>query len=262
MKQVPLKPGYHWQGYKIKIYPTDEQKEYIDKCIYLSRFVYNWAVEKQEQIYEDYKNGKSEKYMYSVIDLNKMLAEFRNDIKHYWLRTLTITSCRYQILNVKNAYDMFFNKKCVNRRPKIKSKKDFKDYGSYYVRPDRMYFRGSLLKVDGLKTMIETEWDSGWYGRYDDNVKKVVGIPEFHKALIKKTPSYEYFICFNIQEPIKRQAIEFFDKDHVIGIDINVKDRFVCSNGYRSGSPDLKKLERHKAKKQTRYSKDLERKLA
>ena len=146
----------------------------------------------------------------------------------------------------------------------LTSKKDFKYTlkGSFATRPDKMYFRKSLLRIEGLERedFIETNWNSGLYGYYKGDV--LLGTPKFYNTIISRNPSGEYYLFFVTQEPIVKQAIEFFDNDHVIGIDLNVKDRFVCSNGYRSGSPNLSKLERHKYKKQSRYSKDIARRSA
>ena len=36
--------GYYIKSQKIKIYPTKDQAEFIDRCINTSRFIHNWAL--------------------------------------------------------------------------------------------------------------------------------------------------------------------------------------------------------------------------
>lgn len=43
-----------FKGYKIKIYPTEEQAKLIIKFCNASRFAYNWTIAAKE---ENYKNG-------------------------------------------------------------------------------------------------------------------------------------------------------------------------------------------------------------
>lgn len=112
MSKAPeIDSKHYWKGYKIKLYPTDSQKEFIDRCIDLSRFVYNWALGKQIEIYEDYKNGKSKKRKYSNYDLDKMLSEFRNKPENNWLLDLPLTAGRYQIRHLNEGYNLFLRKK-------------------------------------------------------------------------------------------------------------------------------------------------------
>ena len=41
------------KAYKFRLYPTDEQKILINKCIGSSRFVYNYYLNKKEELYKN-----------------------------------------------------------------------------------------------------------------------------------------------------------------------------------------------------------------
>ena len=59
------------KAFKTKIYPTKEQIEYFNKCFGISRFAYNWYLDK-EQYY--HKNNIKKTYY----DLRKEFGELRN----------------------------------------------------------------------------------------------------------------------------------------------------------------------------------------
>ena len=41
-----------YKAFKTKIYPTKEQIEYFNKCFGITRFAYNWFIEKREFYYK------------------------------------------------------------------------------------------------------------------------------------------------------------------------------------------------------------------
>ena len=63
-----------YKSFKTRIYPTREQIEYFNECFGISRFAYNWYIEKMQYNYE---NGIKQNFY----DLRK---EF-NDLKHFYI---------------------------------------------------------------------------------------------------------------------------------------------------------------------------------
>ena len=70
------------RGYKYQIYPTEDQTKQLDRYINLFRYVYNWGIAKEEEIYKQYKQGLSEYGFYSYFSLNSLFNEERN--KNKW----------------------------------------------------------------------------------------------------------------------------------------------------------------------------------
>lgn len=71
----------------------------------------------------------------------------------------------------------------------------------------------------------------------------------------------KYFVSFCLLElkPLPNDFTPLEIYSNPIGIDLNIKDRFVCSNGYRSGSPDLRKLINKQKRLNRKCQKDYER---
>ena len=109
------------RGYKFQIYPNEEQKKQLDCFMHLFRYVYNWGLKKEEEVYELYKEGLSSKRFYNFYDLCELFTQERNDPNQKWLKDIPNTTARLALRNVINAYNKFFKK--INRRPKIKTKK-------------------------------------------------------------------------------------------------------------------------------------------
>lgn len=252
-KDIILPDGYYWKSYKFKLYPTLAQKEFLDRNIELSRFVFNWALAKQEEHYTDHNSGKVKNKFYSVFDLDHLFAEFRNKPGNEWLKHLPLTGGRYAIRRVCNGIVMH-SKHIKFHFPKFKSKKNTL-IGSYQVRNDRFYIRNGKVRIEGLPNgeFIEARCplEIGGY-----NAKAI----KIYQVVINKDSTGIFWLNLTIQKPKVQQSI-IFDKtkDNVIGIDLNVKDRFVCSNGYKSGSPKISHYQKLRSKYQSSLAGDIKR---
>lgn len=241
--------GFYRKGYKIKIYPTEAQCNYIDRCIELSAFVYNWTLDTISDNYTKFLNGETDKKFLSEFDLQHLLSEYRNE--NIWLQDITLTMGRYQIRNALRAFEGYFKHR--TKRPKYKSKKKSKKF--IFLRPERFYFEDNMLRIEGLPfgDKIYTGWHSNYHKK--DNI-------EYVTPQITRTNLGEYFVSFCL---IRRKPVEYFEEQKIepmqsaIGIDLNVKDRFVCSNGYRSGSPNIDSLIRKEKKYNKICQKDYKR---
>lgn len=225
----------YMKGYKIRIYPTKEQAELIDQRIYISISIYNWVIETQIKQYQAYKNHETDKKYLSFFDVIKLYTSFRAE--NEWCQLLPYGSSEKAIRNACNAFEMFFKKK--NRFPKFKSKKHLRKM-SYGVRNDTMYFDDTMLRIEGYPRgeMIKTKWHSGEY--HNDKSTKV----NHYDPVISKDKFGHYYISFSVILPKAKNAYNIDnppENTNPIGIDLNIKDRFVCSNGYRSGSPNIER---------------------
>lgn len=249
LKQVKIPQGYYLKGYKVKIYPDDSQKELIDNCINANIFIYNWALEQENIQFGEWKDGKSDKRILSIYDLDAKFTELRKSLD--WLQNIPHNSARSGIRRLRNAFERFFQGVC--RKPRFKSKKKMTKF-TYTTRADRMFFEGNLLRIEGINGgFIYTRWNSGW-------TKKTT--PKIYNPVITKTNLGEYFVSFKIMEPIK---YNYFNDNNIeplhqtIGIDLNVKDRFVLSNGMKFRAPDISKHEKKLKRMHRKHQKDLNR---
>lgn len=240
----------YMKGYKIRIYPTESQALVIDKRIDISIAIYNWTIEQEKNQYELYLDGKSNKKFLSYYDLINLFTKFRNE--NPWVKEIPHgTGCK-AIQRAFNAFKMFF--KTSNRFPKFKSKKHLRKK-SFGIRHDTVYFNDNMLRIEGFPKgeMIYTKWHSGFSNNYYDENRL-----HYYNPVITKDNLGRYYISFSLIANKKSLNINF-DINNPIGIDLNVKDRFVCSNGYRSGSPDLTKLKNRLSKAERAVQLDIER---
>lgn len=245
--EIPDNMWFH--GYRVRIYPTSEQKEFLDKCFDINRFIYNWTIEQYEIQLEKYNKGEAEKRCLTYHKLCPIFTKMRE--KNDFVLQIPFQSARGSVLRACKAYDNFFHKNA--RKPKFKSKKKLKKRRqSFDTRNDRMHFEDNMLKIEGLDTLIYTKYHSG----YDKRFRK------FKNSVITKDNMGNYYISFIILEP---KPLDYFDKNNIkplnraIGIDLNVKKRFVLSTGKIYYGPDLSRELVNLETKQSRVTKDTNR---
>lgn len=133
----------HWQNYRIKIYPTEEQKQTLFFAMDCFRFVYNWCLNYHRQHYEE--TGKS----LTRFSLAKAMEEFRHSSD--WLSKCELTTCRYAAWNVIDAFERFFDTKDPKQYPKFKKKT--KARRTFQLRGERMvFFEDGTVSLPGYCT--------------------------------------------------------------------------------------------------------------
>ena len=205
------------QYIKLQIYPNSDQKEYLDKCINISRFIYNWALGLENKQYELYKNGKSNKQFLTEKDLRKLYNEFSKE--NPWTKELGLESARYQISRVEYAFSMFF--KHYNEHPKFKRKKIENHLCSYTIRHDRFYLDHDKVRIPGFKRGILIDC------KYNPKISKYA---KYHGVRLIRDNLGSYFVAFHL---VREKPIIKDKSNKIIGIDLNgrANRRFVCSDG-------------------------------
>lgn len=241
-----------FRGMSIEVYPSEEQKIYINKCINCCRFIYNWTLEQEENNYKQYLLGQSEKSFISKNDIYKKFSEFRNNTE--WLKEVPYRILRYSIDNAIRAYKNFFLTKNRFNKPKFKSKKSAKKSIQFKTEKLYFYFENDKIKLEGMPgKFIKSRWKSGFTRETT---------PKIYKATITVTKSGKYHFSFcTIRN--KKNDNYFIEKNipesEVLGIDLNVKKRFALSNGQSFIGPDLSKQNKRINYLQTKVSKDISR---
>lgn len=168
------------KGFKIRLYPTQEQEKQLWKTINAVRWTWNWALSLQM---ERFRN--SEKLL-SVYDMAKELTKFRNLGENAWLLDVAKNSCKRVLFDLNEAYTRFFKlqkhgekftKKTIeraNRRnkrltpydmnghPRFKSKRRAKP--CMPTPADNVYFKDSkvlLIKIGKVKYKSDFELPQG-----------------------------------------------------------------------------------------------------
>ena len=223
------------RGYKIKIYPTEDQKEKIDKMISLYRFSYNWAISEIESYYREFKK------FINLIDLLKLFSSFRNS--NDWLNDIPYSSCKIAIRIAYRAFLNFLSNQ--SRYPKFKTKK--RSIQSLGIRNERnaFYFKESKVRISGLNPGDLIECKS-------HDIPRGPNIQYYGCTIVKD--GYEYWLSVNIEQTIPIKPIPS-DSENVLGIDVGVRTFATLSNGITYNAPNNSKLIKRARRHQSKLSK-------
>lgn len=219
---------------KIRLFPTKEQEILMFKSIGCSRFVYNWALNKCNERYE-----QGEKY--SIKEIRKEFTQLKKNDEYKWLNEVSNTTMVEAIRNLDKAFQNFFKR--ISKYPKFKTKR--KSRQSFYVRYDNLYFKDNICNIEKIgKVKFKTNYE----------------IPECKY----KNPycSYDgryWYLSFGIEVEENQTTL---NKDLSLGIDLGVKDLAVCSNKIKfkniNKSKRVKKLKKRLKRLQRQVSRKYE----
>jgi len=247
---------YH-HGYKLRIYPTEEQKELINKLIGAYRYVYNWGLAKEQACYEEKKNGLSDKGFYSFFDLCKLFKMHRDSPGNEWLKEIPNTTARLALRDVYNAYLEFFNGH--RKHPKLKTKK--RSPKMFKTRNDRFCIDGDRVRFEGLPRYtrgVGALSDTVKLG-FKTNFARLDSI-EYMGPSISIDNLGNYWVSFSIKEPVQELDKP---KTEPIGVDLGIRKTMTLSTGETFTRPNdkLTKLDRRLKKVRDHYSRDVKRRM-
>lgn len=204
---------------KIRIKPTPEQEIQLWKSVGTARWVYNWALSRQE---ENYKQGLK---FISDNNLRKEITQMKKTEEFKWLFDVSNNVAKQAVKDACDAYKKFF--KGLSRKPRFKSRKR--------SRPS-FYNDTVALEVKQGKVLIEKV---GW-------VKTSEQLPigeKYTNPRISFDGKY-WYISVGIRQTFGQSELT----DEVIGIDLGIKDLAFCSNGTVfkniNKTPEVRKLEK------------------
>ncbi|RFZ78297.1 transposase [Lacrimispora amygdalina] len=233
------------KSYKTEIKPTLEQIQMINKTIGTCRFVYNFFLAHNKEVYE------KEKKFVSGMDFSKWLNNIyiKENPEYSWIKEVSSKSVKQSIMNADRAFKRFF--KGQSRFPNFK-KKGKSDVKMYFVKTDAKV----IIPCERHRIKIPT---IGWV-----RIKEKGYIPTNPSTHIIKSGTVSckagrYYVSVLIEEQENPQS-EL--NDFGIGIDLGVKDFAITSNGITkkniNKSSRLKKLEKQLKREQRCLSRKYE----
>ena len=232
------------KSYKTELHPTQEQKTKINKTIGTCRFIYNFYLAYNKELYE-----KGEKFMngkrFSVWLNNEYLP---NHPEKLWIKEVSSKSVKKSIENGCTAFTRFF--KGQSSFPKFK-KKGNSDVKMYFVKnnPNDCACERHRIHIPTL----------GWV-----KLKEKGYIPTTKQGFVIRSGTvswkagrYYVSVLMDIPETEKPQLNEVG-----LGIDVGVKEFAIVSDGktYKNinKSANIKKLEKQLKREQRRFSRKYE----
>ncbi len=234
------------KSFKTEIDPTLEQKQKIHQTIGTCRFVYNFYLSHNKEVYE------AEKKFVSGMDFQKWLNNvyLKEHPEFLWIKDVSSKSVKQSIMNADKAFRSFF--KHQTSFPKFK-KKGTSDVKMYFVKTDAkavIYCERHRIKIPTL----------GWV-----RLKEKGYLPTTKSGMVIKSGTVSmkagrYYSSVVVEIP-DSPSVKNNEKEG-IGIDLGLKDLAIVSDGkaYKNinKSAKIKKLEKRLRREQRSLSRKLE----
>ena len=228
------------KSFKTEINPTEEQKIKIHKTIGTCRYIYNFYLFHNKELYtsgKKFMSGKS----FSVWLNNDYLP---NHQEYSWIREVSSKSVKHSIEDACTAFSRFFHHQSGFPRYKKKGRSDVK---MYFVRnnPKDCLCERHRIKIPTL----------GWV-----RLKEKGYIPTSKDGYVIRSGTVSmkagrYYVSLVVDVPAPEADGNFTDG---IGIDLGLKDFAVVSNGtvYRNINKTvrIRKLEKQLRRAQRKLS--------
>ena len=227
-------------GFKIKLYPTEDQKVILNKQIDMFRYVYNWALEVEHNNYNDDKENSHFLRQNEMFDL---LRDMRNSEDHKWLKELPLNTCRHAVLSLLKAFMDFFERR--NRYPKYKSRKDPTNK-FFILRGERVRFFDQYVHIEG-------------FARGDSILCKNHNIPKnvkYYNCMVS-FDGYDYWLSLTTE--IHEPMIFRMKTSDGLGIDLGLRKLAKLSNGTEYHLPNTDKLEKRRKRQAARVARDIKK---
>ena len=231
---------------KIRLYPTQEQANYLNQVIGNSRFIYNQMLNERINYYNEHKENKEELYKHKYKTEKQYKEEFE------FLKIGDSIALQQSRINLETAYKNFFQSVKGKRKgksgfPKFKSKKNG---GSF-----RTVNTNNCLKIDFENKTVKIPKCESIKFRHK-KIKRHFINGKICSITVTKTPSgiYEASVLMEMEQWWKSyQEIPKIPK--VIGLDMSLSEFYIDSFGKTAGfTKPYKKLEQKLAKAQRKLS--------
>ncbi|MFR4809674.1 MAG: RNA-guided endonuclease InsQ/TnpB family protein [Clostridium perfringens] len=229
------------RAYKMEINPTDEQKSKIHQTIGVSRFIYNFYIAHNKEIYE--KEGK----FVSGMDFSKWLNNeyIPNNQDKKWIKEVSSKATKQAIMNGDKAFKDFFKK--AKGFPRFKKKKN-QDVKAYFPKNNKTDWTLERHRVK-IPTL-------GWV-----RLKEFGYIPK--NSVVKSGTVSQKADRYYVSILVEETYIKISNPNNEgLGIDLGIKEFAICSNGNKfkniNKTSTVKKIEKKLKREQRKLSRKYE----
>ena len=191
------------KGVRIRLLPTTEQEVLMFKSIGISRFAYNWGLDKWNKLYEigEKPNGKSLKKLFN--------NSIKRDSDFKWLKEVSAQVTSQAFLDLNTAYLNYF--RGLAEKPKFKSKK--KSRKSFFIRYDSIKFKDGNVNLEKIGKI-----------KYKTNYE-IPDLPKYNNPRCNFDGKY-WYLSLGFEQNEKQVEL---NKNLSIGIDLGIKDLAIIS---------------------------------
>ena len=210
---------------KVRLYPSKEQSEYINRLCGCYRKVYNTCLERKINAYQEDKTN---------LGLSELGRFFHNELTKsedsQYLNEHNTKVLKQSIINLLDAYKNFFN---GSGFPNFKSKHDKQSvrFPLESISKTNTYLDSRITLTKQLKNIqFEcSEKDKKYLNKYREGIKS---------ATLTRTKTDKYFLSILIDNHVQPMDKPLNDS---IGIDMGIKTLMVCSNGQTFNNLNIRK---------------------
>ena len=244
---------------KLRLYPNEEQKTFLDKSLGCSRFFYNYLLNERIEFYKneiepikDNEELKKEKYKNFKATTKKQFKELFDFAKECSDDCLNSTE-----RNLQSAFNNFFKSLNKSRKgkmgfPKFRSKKEHKDsYTECHVKKNAFDFHNRRINISKCTPIYfkHREKLPKWYNEKTCTLKSIT---------ISKNSCGEYWVSLLFELPNFNANQKLISENQSIGLDWSPQDFYIdseCHSGKDYGyEPQKQKHHKQLTKLQRRLT--------
>ena len=221
---------------KVRIYPSQEQKTFLDKSLGCSRFFYNYRLNEQIEFYKteiepikDNEKLKKEKYKSFKPTTKKQFKE-----KFEWAKECSDDCLNSTERNLQSAFNNFFKSLNKTRKgkmgfPKFRSKKQHKDsYTECHVKKNAFDFHNRRINISKCTPI---------YFKHREKLPKWYSDKcELKSITINKNSCGEYWVSLLFELPNFYNQSKKIDENQAIGLDWSPDEFYIdseCHSAYK-----------------------------
>ena len=205
------------RAYKVELKPTQQQIQKINQSFGVCRWFYNHYLAKNQSLYQDFKNGKTDKKK-AFMSANEFDKYINNEVKildeYKWINDCGSKARKKAICNGELSFKKFFKGQAKFPKFKKKGKSNVSLYFPKNSKTDWEIER-HRIKIPTLKWVRLKE-----FGYISTNAKVING------TVTERAGRYYVSVVCEVND-VKNDR----PKTDAIGIDLGLKDFAIISNG-------------------------------
>ena len=218
---------------KVRIYPTLEQVDFLNRQFGAVRFVWNKALAIKNHYYKVREQNLSPKK-----DLKPLLAVAKKSRRYSWLKESDSMALQQSVINLDKAFQNFFNPKLEAGFPRFKSKHG--KQSSYHC--TNISVGGDWIKVPKCKPI-----KARVHREISGDIKSIT---------LSRTTTDKYYASILVDDGLSvPEPIRELQADKITGVDVGITDIVITDKGYKTGNPRfLKNAQKNLKRKQKALS--------
>ncbi|MFD4444343.1 RNA-guided endonuclease InsQ/TnpB family protein [Nocardia sp. NPDC058519] len=207
------------RAFRYRFYPTDEQREQLERTFGCVRYVYNRGLAERSRAWTQ------EQRRISYAESDKLLTQWKRDPETAWLTEPSKGPLQAALRNLQSAYDKFWRKQ--TGYPQFKKKFRSKDSATYFS--NCFSFHDGQIKLAKQSAPLDIHWSRP--------------LPEGARpsqVVVSKDAGGRYHVSILVEVAI----VEHAPNDVTVGVDAGVASLYTFSTGEKVSNPRYEKVDR------------------